>query len=184
VWILRSAKPRVIARILILLALLVVCLLPFVSDPRLAPVVTDRLTTFTDLGHDSSFNDREQMYRVLINDALHNPVGTGLKNEETSHGTAVDSGLLVLVFSLGWFGSLLLLAGTASLFMMRRAPRGSGRDEFSNVAMAVMIGLLAQLVGGNIFVGVNGAMFWMFAGTFLAAGRYQRAREQVAFETA
>ena len=184
VWILTSTKPRVIARILISLALLVVCLLPFVSDPRLAPVVTDRLTTFTDLGHDSSFNDREQMYRVLINDALHNPVGTGLKNEETSHGAAVDSGLLVLVFSLGWFGSLLLLAGTALLFLMRQGPRGSGRDEFSNAAMAVMIALLAQLVGGNIFVGVNGAMFWMFAGTFLAAGRYQRAREQVAFETA
>jgi hypothetical protein len=109
VCILRSAKPRVIVRILILVALLVVCLLPFVSDPRLAPVVTDRLTTFTDLGHDSSFNDREQMYRPLINDALHNPVGTGLKNEETSHGKAVDSGLLVLVFS--WDGSAVCVAG-------------------------------------------------------------------------
>jgi hypothetical protein len=171
VWILKSARPRVIARILISLALLLICLLPLVSDPRLAPVISDRMATFTDLGHDASLGDRVTMYHVYIKDALDNPFGTGLKNLELAHGVGVDSGLMTIVFSLGWVGGLLMLSGAASLFLKRNIARMKD-DEFAKVAMAVMVAMLTQLIGGNIFVSVSGLLFWTFAGMYLAAGKH------------
>ena len=177
--ILRSARPRVVARVFLSIILLLVCLLPFVNDPRLASVIGDRVKTFADLGHDESFGARMEMYRVLVNDALENPFGHGLKNLEISHGITVDSGILVVVFSLGWVGSTFFAAGTLSLFLQKKHPREAS-DEFGRVGKAVMIAILAQLLSGNIFVNVTGAMFWIFAGMYLGAHKYYE-NEQHAF---
>jgi hypothetical protein len=174
VWILKSARPRVIARILISLALLLICLVPLISDPRMAPVISDRMATFTDLGHDASLGDRVTMYHLYIKDALDNPFGTGLKNLEVSHGVGVDSGFMTLAFSLGWVGSLLMLAGAAAV-LLRKNPTGIRDDEFAKVALAVTTAMLTQLIGGNIFVSISGLLFWTFAGMYLAAGEHHAA---------
>jgi hypothetical protein len=172
VWILKSSKPRVVIRAILSMALLVVCLVPVVSDPQIAPVASDRLKTFKELGSDESFGTRTEMYRVLASDVLENPFGHGLKsNMEVSHGMAVDSGILITVFSLGWMGSALFAAGIVSLFLGARTMSGAN-DDFLNVAKAGLIAILVQIVGGNIFVNVTGVMFWMFAGMYLAAFRY------------
>jgi hypothetical protein len=180
-WILKSAKPSVIARILISLAFLLICLVPLIGDPRLAPVVSDRMATFMDLGHDASLADRVTMYHVYIKDALDNPFGTGLKNLEVSHGVGVDSGFMTLAFSLGWVGSLLMLSGAASLFLVRNTAR-MRRDDFANVALAIMVAIVTQLIGGNIFVSVSGVLFWMFAGMYLAAGKHHAAFDRTAVQ--
>jgi O-antigen ligase/polysaccharide polymerase Wzy-like membrane protein len=170
-WILKNSKPRVVIRVVLSTLLLVACLLPLLSDPRMANVIRDRVKTFTDLGHDESFGARMEMYRVMTNDAIDNPFGHGLKNLESSHGMAVDSGILTAVFSLGWLGSILFAAGMVSLFLLKE-PGSSASDEFLGVAKAIMIAILVQLVGGNVFVSVTGAMFWMMAGMYLAARKY------------
>ena len=77
------------------------------------------MKTFTDLGHDESVSARMEMYRVLTDDALHNPFGQGLNNLEVVRGMALDSGVLSLVFSMGWLGSALFGAGLVSLFLRR-----------------------------------------------------------------
>jgi hypothetical protein len=171
VWILKNSKPRVIVRVVLSGALLVVCLLPLLSDPRMANVIGDRVKTFTDLQSDESFGDRMEMYRVLATDAIDNPFGHGLKNLESSHGMAVDSGILTIVFSMGWLGSLLFAAGIVSLFL-RKTAWIPADDNFMVVGKAIMIAILVQIVGGNIFVSVSGAMFWMLTGICLAAGKY------------
>ena len=43
-------------------------------------------------------------------------------------------------------------------------------------AKAIMIAILVQVIGGNVFVSVTGAMFWMLAGMYLAAGKYHIER--------
>jgi len=148
------------------------------NDPRLATVIGDRVKTFTDLGHDESFGDRLEMYRVLVNDAAGNPFGHGLKNLEVSHGIPVDSGVLVMFFSLGWLGTLLYAIGITSLFL-KNGPRPEMHDQFYNAATAIVIAMLAQLVGANIFVNVTGTIFWTFTGMRLAASPYH-AHERTA----
>jgi len=175
---LKNINPRVIIRIFLSAVVLLVCLLPLLNDPRLATVIGDRVKTFTDLGHDESFGDRLEMYRVLVNDAAGNPFGHGLKNLEVSHGIPVDSGVLVMFFSLGWLGTLLYAIGITSLFL-KNGPRPEMHDQFYNAATAIVIAMLAQLVGANIFVNVTGTIFWTFTGMRLAASPYH-AHERTA----
>lgn len=170
-WILKSAKPRVLVRVLVSGGLLLVCLIPLTTDSRISRVVSDRLDTFSDLKHDDSFGARLEMYRILTRDAIENPFGQGLQMTETLHGIAVDSGILLMLFAMGWVGSALFLIGVLCIFV-RGASLSAKRDEFMVVAKAGMIAIIAQLIGGNIFVGVSGAMFWIYAGLYLAANKY------------
>jgi hypothetical protein len=169
--LLKNINLRAIVRIFLSVAALLVCLLPLLNDPRLATVIGDRVKTFTDLGHDESFGDRLEMYRVLVNDAAADPFGHGLKNLEVSHGIPVDSGVLVMVFSLGWLGTLLYALGITSLFL-RKECGSEMHDGFYKAGKAIVIAMLAQLIGANIFVNVTGAIFWTFAGMRLAASPY------------
>ena len=171
IWILKHSNPRMMVRFVLSAALLVVCVMPLLSDPRMANVIGDRVKTFTDLQGDESFADRKEMYRVLVSDAVDNPFGHGLRNLEIAHGMAVDSGILAVIFSLGWLGSMLFAAGIVSLFLKKTTWFASG-DELPEVGKAIMIAILAQVVGGNIFVNVTGAMFWMLSGICLAAGKF------------
>ncbi len=180
VWILKSVKPRVVIRTVLSIALVVICLVPVISDPRIAPVASDRMKTFSELGRDESFETRLDMYRILGTDAIESPFGHGLKsNMEVSHGMAVDSGILITIFSLGWVGSILFAAGICSLFFRAQHPLGE-RDEFLNISKAAMIAILVQTVSGNIFVNVTGAMFWMLAGMYLAGCRHARDERVIA----
>ncbi len=173
-WILKSSRPRVMIQVVLSMGLLVACLAPLLSDPRLANVIGDRMKTFTDLGHDDSYGARMEMYRILTADALDNPFGYGLKNLEVSHGVGVDSGILAAVFSLGWLGSVLFAGGILSLLFPRT--RRQERDEFGEVGKAIMIAILVQIIGGNVFIGVNGILFWMSVGICLAAGKSHAER--------
>jgi hypothetical protein len=174
---LKNINPRVIIRIFLSAVVLVICLLPLLNDPRLATVIGDRVKTFTDLGHDESFGDRLEMYRVLVSDAASNPFGHGLKNLEVSHGFPVDSGILVMVFSLGWLGTFLYALGIMSLFL-KTQPAPEIQDEFYKAGKAIVIAMLAQLIGANIFVNVTGAIFWTFTGMLLAASPYHAQSSQ------
>jgi hypothetical protein len=169
-WVLKRAKARIVVRIFLSLGVLVACLLPLLSDPRLATVIEDRAKTFTDLGHDASFAARREMYRVLVIDAIQNPFGHGLKNLEVAHEITVDSGILAVVFSLGWAGGAFFAVGIVSFFLTKHREREEG-DEFMRAAEAIMIGIIVQVFGGNVFVNVTGALFWMLVGMFLADRR-------------
>ena len=170
-WILKGATSRVMVRIILSIVLLLVCLLPVVTQPHLATLIGARLETFTDLGHDTSFGARANMYRLLTGDALSDPFGQGLNNLEVAHGMAIDSGILTLIFSMGWLGSALFGAGMLSLFLQKGRSLEKS-DEFLNVTKAAMIAVLAQVVGGNVFASISGVLLWMLAGMYLAAHQF------------
>jgi hypothetical protein len=179
--LLKSAKPRRLIAVLFSLILLFGCLLLVINDPRLSTVIGDRLKSFTDLGHDVSFGARIEMYRVLAVEAFHNPFGRGLRNLETYNGMVLDSGVLTLIFSLGWLGTTLYAFGLLSIFAGQRILDPS--DEFAIASKAIMIAILAQLVAGDVFANVTGALFWIFAGMYLAAAQFHDVRVQAAART-
>jgi hypothetical protein len=175
VFILKNVNPRVVARVFLSVILLLICLLPLIADPRVSSVIGDRVKTFTDLGRDESFSSRLDMYRTLAIEAIENPFGHGLSNMTmTRQGIPIDSGFLAAFFSLGWLGTLLFAIGTASLFLGRPRNLEKG-DEFAGAARAIMIAMVAQLVSGNIFTGINGAVFWVFVGLNLCTSHRYKA---------
>ncbi len=173
--ILKRANRRAIGRILISIIILAACVLPLASDPRMATVISDRMKTFSDVQQDGSFQARSDMYESLLDDVVQNPVGFGFQNRRLVHGLVVDSGILVDIFTLGWLGSLLFAAGILGLCFKLRRPVDRS-DQFPIAAKAIFVALLAQIISGNIFVSVTGAMFWLFAGLSMAACEYHSKR--------
>jgi hypothetical protein len=173
--ILKRANPRAIGRILLSIIILAACILPLASDPRMATVISDRMKTFSDIQQDGSFQARSAMYESVLNDVIQSPVGYGFRNRGTIHGFVVDSGILVNIFTLGWLGSLFFATGILALCLKLRRPVDRG-DQFPIAAKAIVVALLAQIIGGNIFVSVTGAMFWLFAGLSMAARQHYSDR--------
>jgi hypothetical protein len=170
-WIVKDVSSRVKARIIFSIVLFVACLLPVIRQPDLALVIGNRLNTFADLEHDASLGARLEMYRQLLSDVAINPFGRGLSNDQVFHGYALDSGIIAAALSLGWLGTFLLGLAISSLFVGKQR-LSDNPDDFVKASKAILIGFLAQLLGGNIFVSVTGAMFWIFAGMYLAANKY------------
>ena len=56
--IVKGAKSRKLFKIVLSVAVIFVCLLPVLADSRIGPLVQKRMDTFSDLKHDTSFDDR------------------------------------------------------------------------------------------------------------------------------
>jgi hypothetical protein len=166
----RSSKGRQIPRLLLSLVLLPILVAPLMLDPEIANVVTDRMQTFQSTKQDDSFQDRAKEYRVLLTNLATDPAGEGLSNAETFHGYIMDSGIIRLLYSCGWIGAALFLAGIA--LCARSMPSGrNSADPIAPVYRAVVVALIFELLSGNIFVGSSGAMLWICIG--LAFGLHQ-----------
>jgi hypothetical protein len=174
VLMLRKARPKLLVRILGSMVLVALCVIPIVENPQLAPMIGDRLKTLTDLKQDGSFRERQDMYRVVTGVILHEPFGHGLRNQEIVHNLAVDSGILTTLLSLGWLGTLLYIGGVAVFIF--QSGKAESANPFTNACRAVCFASLAQYVGGNIFVNVGGAVFWICAGGALAGNQWQLAK--------
>lgn len=173
-FLLGSINRRLMMRAVLTFIVIVAIVVPISQDSRVASLMGDRFKSFVDLRSDESFGARLAMYEVLFQETAHNPFGIGLNNIEVSHGMAVDSGILAMLFSLGWLGSGLFAAGIVCLLIQKN----KGRDEFWSASRAIILAILAQIVGGNIFVGVTGAVVWMFAGMLLAGSLYHEKQIQ------
>jgi len=176
VLILKSLNPRAIVKIVMSLMLLAACILPLLSDPAIGNVIRDRFDTFNDVHQDGSLQARTDMYRVLIGDLLDSPYGYGFKNKGDWHGFAGDSGILVTFFMLGWVGAALFFMGIVSILF--KLGEIDATDSFAVSGKAIVLALLAQAIAGNVFVGVNGTLLWMFAGMGLAAQEAVVSQEQ------
>jgi hypothetical protein len=167
---LRRSKPILLIRLALSGALLAVCLVFFMKVQPLQSQVTDRLQTMSSLESDSSFSDRAAMYEALTTEALTAPFGSGVSNSNEWHNFMIDSGFLVIFLSFGWFGTVAFLTGVVLfLWHTRKNSSSENLDEFQIACRAICIALLMQMVGGNVFTGVLGAMFWIFAGMIFAS---------------
>jgi hypothetical protein len=173
ILIVKSANPRIIVRLVLSILVLLACLVPLANDPRLSTVIGDRLNTFSDLGHDESYGARLDLYRALTEDAIGHPFGYGLKTLDMAHGK-IDSGLFALVFSLGWLGSAMFVIGLLFIFLGNMQALQKS-DTFLVAAQAITLAILAQSLSGPIFVNLTAALFWVFAGIYLAGNQYHKA---------
>jgi hypothetical protein len=86
--------------------------------------------------------------------------GTSMKN--------FDSGLLDIIFSLGWFGALIYVIGLVSLAAFAMQTRQVRGDYFDLSLRAAALAVMSILPSFNSLVGVDGIVFWGFLGLCLS----------------
>jgi hypothetical protein len=166
---------RSISRIVFPLASLAVLVGIVTAFTPLGDVILKRFQSFGTLHDDFSLHERANLYAAITDRVLNTPMGEGMGGTgpaaTMSQGAAMqnmDSGLLDIVFSLGWFGGLVYVIGLVGLVIFAVSVREVRGDYFDLSLRAAALATLSILPSFNPLVGVDGIVFWGFLGLCIA----------------
>ena len=174
------------ARIALLGLGLVVAVLPMLQLDAVEEVVMTRLASFSAGQSDHSLQERMQLYARFFNVAVDNVPGggigsTNLATKLSNNGGlgalgTIDSGILELLYTFGWPGTLLFASGLGLALTTAMRTWSRPTDPFSLAALAVAVSLLAQMLFFNTLIGAVGLIFWTMLGLVLASQRIPARR--------
>jgi O-antigen ligase len=151
------------------------------ASPAAGSLVT-RISTFGDLGQDTSAQARLATPATLIGSAATAPLGHGLGTTgEASRLTGSRSALrypdnayLALIVQSGPIALLLMLGAVAAIMRVawRLARRPSEVQAAAQAGVAVLVFALVFMVSGDHFYGAVGVAFWLVAGAVLGLERH------------
>ncbi|MFN6484463.1 MULTISPECIES: O-antigen ligase domain-containing protein [unclassified Nostoc] len=179
IMIMGSVKAKIQMRLITIIVVMAICVVPLTTIEPIAGVVATRLETFSNLQEDGSFKDRSGSYDKNLGLALSNGLGNGLGNiwkvnEKTGQieVVVIDSGILDMFFTLGWFGAIFYMGGLI-LLIVSVSSYGEGRfDSFISAARAIGISSASQLVIGSGMLSVAGMILWGFLAMAMAGHKY------------
>ncbi|MEH2425163.1 MAG: O-antigen ligase domain-containing protein [Nostoc sp.] len=179
IMIMGSVKARIQMRLITIIVVMAICVVPLTTIEPISGVVAARLETFSNLQEDGSFKDRSGTYDKNLGLALSNGLGNGLGNiwkvnEKTGQieVVVIDSGILDMFFTLGWFGGIFYMGGLI-LLIISVSSYGEGRfDSFISAARAIGISSAGQLVIGSGMLSVAGMILWGFLAMAMAGHKY------------
>ncbi|MBD2676227.1 MULTISPECIES: O-antigen ligase domain-containing protein [Nostoc] len=185
IMIVGSVKTRIQMRLITIIVVMAICVVPLTTIEPISKVVSARLETFSNLEEDNSFRDRSQSYDKNLSLALSNALGNGLGNiwkvnEKTGQieVVVIDSGILDMFFTLGWFGAIFYMGGLI-LLIISVSKYGEGRfDSFISAARAIGISSATQLVIGSGMLSVAGMILWGFLAMAMAGHKYYLHQEK------
>lgn len=176
-----SVKTRIQMRLIAIIVMMAICVVPLTTIEPISEVVAERMESFTNLEEDTSFRDRTGNYDRNLNLALTNGLGNGLGNiwkvnEKTGQMEVfvVDSGILDMFFTLGWFGALPYLGGLILLLYSVCTYSEARFDSFVSAARAIGISFCAQLIISSGMLSVMGMILWGFLAMAMAAHKYYK----------
>ena len=177
--ILGSVNARIKMRLIMIILVMAMCVVPLLNIEPISEVVTTRLESFSNLQKDTSFLERSKSYDRNLNLALSTTLGNGLGNiwkvnEKTGQieVIVIDSGILDMFFTLGWFGAIPYLGGLLlMLFSVSNHTEGK-LDSFVSAARAIGISSCAQLIFYSGMLRVSGMIMWGFLAMAMAAHKY------------
>ncbi|MBE9234871.1 O-antigen ligase domain-containing protein [Anabaena aphanizomenioides LEGE 00250] len=177
--ILGSVNARIKMRLIMIILVMAMCVVPLLNIEPISEVVTTRLESFSNLEKDTSFLERSKSYDRNLNLALSTALGNGLGNiwkvnEKTGQieVIVIDSGILDMFFTLGWFGAIPYLGGLLlMLFSVSNYTEGK-LDSFVSAARAIGISSCAQLIIYSGMLSVSGMIMWGFLAMAMAAHKY------------
>jgi hypothetical protein len=174
-----ALKPRLQMRLIITILVMAVAVIPLVSLQPFSTAIAARFGSFSNAQEDVSFNARMAGYDEILGEALTEIPGQGLGFVLVSdHLGSNDSGILTILFSLGWLGTLPYLGGILLLILSLFQIAEAASDPFIGAARAISLGVFVQIGLGNPTIALSGVVFWGFAGMALAAQRYYRWQRQ------
>lgn len=176
-----SVKAKVQMRLAVIILIMVLSIIPLVTIKPISEVVTTRLESFSKLEEDSSFQDRFKTYDRNLKLALSTPLGNGVGNiwevnEKTGQieVVVIDSGILDMFFTLGWFGAIPYTSGLVLILVAVINCTEAKRDVFISAARAIGISSCAQLIIYSGMLGVAGMIMWGFLAVSMAAHKYYK----------
>jgi len=178
-----SLKPRLQMRLIVTILVMAVCVIPLVNMQPFSGAIAARLQTFSNTQNDVSYNQRLEGYGQILGDALAEIPGNGLgfvlANDSLGSN---DSGVLSMLFNLGWLGTIPYLGGMILLFFsLFRGTEGQS-DPFMSASRAISLGVFAQIGLGSSTLALSGVVMWSFAGIALAAQRFYRHQQLLSLE--
>jgi hypothetical protein len=185
-----SVKTRIQMRLIIIILVMGMCVVPLTTIEPISKVVSGRLETFSNLENDTSFKDRSGSYDRNLSIALSNGLGNGLGNTWTVNEKTgqievfvIDSGILDMFFTLGWFGAIPYIGGLM-LILISVSKYNEGRfDSFVSAARAIGISSCAQLIIGSGMLSVSGMILWGFLALAMAAHKYYQHQGITGFKS-
>ncbi|UCG34876.1 MAG: O-antigen ligase domain-containing protein [Candidatus Omnitrophota bacterium] len=176
---------RVRFRFLVLALVIGLGVLPLVSFGPIAERIDKRFQTFSYFQEDGSFNIRLGLYRKYLGYAFFNVSGAGLGHTGVStklgsesgemSGISLESGVMIIPFTLGWIGTFFYLFGLALLISAVFSGKYFRSDLFVITTQAIILASLSQLIFDNILIKVSGMIFWSFLGLALSASKYSES---------
>ena len=161
----RSSRVQLIGSILLALAISI----PLAMTGEIGDRAETRMQSFTELGQDGSLNARRHMYERMSGKALLNPLGEGLG------GQTFDSGIINVLWLLGWPGGFLYLSGL--FLVVKELLTGPVTDKFATLAGGVALSYAALMLMATQTGGMKGCIFWSFVALVLASRRYYEEQE-------
>ena len=171
-----SLKARLQMRIIASIMVAAIVVIPLTSIEPFSTVISSRFESISEVEGDDSYQTRLQGFNELIGPALSEFVGKGLGSKlksSTSNLAGYDNGFLVLLFSLGWIGTLPYLGGIFLLFFKLLQSFETRFDTFASAARAIAISSFFGQIGFNpLMTGEFALVLWGFLGFGMAAHRY------------
>lgn len=179
ILILTSVKAQIQMRLIMIILVMTMCVIPLTTIEPISQVVTTRLESFSNLEEDGSFKDRSKTYNRNLDLALSTGLGNGLGNiwkvnEETGQieVVVIDSGILDIFFTLGWFGAIPYVGGLLLMLISVSSYTEGKFDSFVSAARAIGISSCAQLIIYSGMLSVAGMIMWGFLAMAMAAHKY------------
>ncbi|MBF2026255.1 MAG: O-antigen ligase family protein [Oscillatoriales cyanobacterium C42_A2020_001] len=184
-----SLKLKFQVRLILSILLIALMVVPLTTIEPFAEPIKQRIESLSEGGDDYSLQDRTEGYQNLLDIALTEFIGSGIGGRLSRQlpASAIggsDSGILPLLFTLGWFGAVPYLAGIFLMVYRILTSRGNRQDPFSSAAQAIVMGVLAQVWLNNIFAGEMAMVLWGFLGIGVAASQYyahQRSTQMTSY---
>jgi hypothetical protein len=167
-------KPRFQMSLIATILILAVSVVPLTTLEPFSEGINSRVQSLSDPKGDVSYNERMAGYTALFDEALGELPGRGLGfvfESNTGLGPN-DSGILSILFSFGWFGTIPYMSGIALLFFSAFQGSETSFDPFVSTARSISLGVFAQIGLGVATAGLSGNLLWGFAGMAMAAHKY------------
>jgi hypothetical protein len=159
------------------IAFLVVSLPALLGSGANSDIISTRISTLGDVGHDESALTRQSEISDALAQGLANPVGEGLgeigaaaklgANPASAIGNVLDSGYLSRLLELGWPGTLGYVCVTLGgpILFAYEILRSKTADVDAKVAGMTAVALCAALAWGDAandaHLGLEGFFFWL-----------------------
>jgi hypothetical protein len=168
-----SLKARLQMQLIISIMVAAVLVVPLMTVEPFSTAIAPRLESLSNTKKDASYQDRAKGYSELLNLAVVEYLGRGFGSVVES-GTlgSRDSGILSLLFSLGWFGTVPYLGGMLLLFFKMFQCSTGRSDTFLSAARAITLCTFAQISLNVVTVESIGMVLWGFLGISVAAQKY------------
>ncbi len=168
-----SLKARFQMRLVITLLVMVLCVFPLTTLDPFATAINSRFQSLSDLKNDGSANARGEIYSATnLESAFSNTLGNGIGN-----GGVVDSGILDIFFTLGWFGAIPYVGGIVLILLNLFQGSDGYLDPFASSARAIILSVFMLLLFFTATVSFFGLFFWAFSGIGMAARKYYQHQQ-------